>query len=102
MVQAHNITKQTDSKGRVVLGRAFANKTVLIEERENEVIIRLARVIPESEAWLYENTDARDALRRGLDQARAGDFVQGPDLSAAKELADQIEDEPRSKSEGDD
>lgn len=92
MVQASHNTKQTDSKGRVVLGRAFANKTVLIEERENEVIIRLARVIPESEAWLYENKDALDVVRRGLDQARSGDFVQGPDLGAAKDLADQIDD----------
>lgn len=33
-------------------------------------MIRLARVIPEREAWLYENGAALDAIRRALKQAR--------------------------------
>jgi hypothetical protein len=46
--------RNVDSKGRLTLGEAFANRTVLVEERgEGEVLIRLARVIPEREAWLY-------------------------------------------------
>lgn len=93
MVQASHTTKQTDSKGRVTLGPAFANKTVLIEQRDDVITIRLGRVIPESEAWLYENKAARDLLRRGLEQAQGHDFVQGPDLAGAQRLADGIEDE---------
>ncbi len=85
-------TKQADSKGRVTLGGTFANRTVIVERRGDEVILRLARVIPEREAWLYENERARDAVRRGLKQARAGKFAEHkPDLDAARKLADQLE-----------
>ena len=87
------ITKQADSKGRVTLGKAFANKIVLIEKRGNRVIVRPGRVIPENEAWLYENEVALNAVRRGLNQARKGTFAKAPDLKAARKLADKIREE---------
>jgi hypothetical protein len=84
--------KRADSKGRVTLGQDFANRTVLVEPIEDGVVIRPARVIPESESWLYTNKSALASLRRGLSQAKAGQFsTSPPDLSAAKELADQLE-----------
>ena len=43
-------TKNTDAKGRLTLGEAFANRTVLVERRGDELIVKLARVIPENEA----------------------------------------------------
>ena len=86
--------KSTDSKGRVTLGGHFANRAVIVEQRsDDEVIIRLARVIPEREAWLYENSKAMASLRRGLDQARKGKVTKNPpDLKAAAKLAEQLED----------
>ncbi|MGP0070214.1 MAG: DUF1778 domain-containing protein [Isosphaeraceae bacterium] len=43
-------TRSTDAKGRVILPKAFANATVIIEQvSENELRIRRARVIPEDE-----------------------------------------------------
>jgi hypothetical protein len=86
--------KSTDSKGRVSLGGHFANRAVIVEQRgEGEVIVRLARVIPEREAWLYENPKALAAVRRGLDQARKGNVAKkSPDLKAAAKLAAQLED----------
>lgn len=52
-----------------------------------------ARIIPEREAWLYENEEAREAVRRGLAQARAGRFSQSPpDLKADRELVEDLED----------
>ena len=86
--------KSTDSKGRVTLGGHFANRAVIVEHRsEDEVIVRLARVIPEREEWLYKNPQALSSVRRGLDQARKGDVTKNPpDLKAAAKLAKQLED----------
>lgn len=86
-------TKQTDAKGRLTLGDAFANRTVIVEHHGDEVVIKLARVIPEREAWLYANGDALNSVRRGLAQARDGKVTRkGPDLAAAAALAEQLED----------
>ena len=79
-------TRNADNKGRLTLGDRFANQTVLVEDRGDELIIRLARVIPASEAWLYENDEALAMVRRGLKQARAGKRAKPPNLAAAKRL----------------
>ena len=86
--------KNTDSKGRVTLGGRFANRAVIIEHRsDDEVVVRLARVIPEGEAWLYENPKALASVRRGLDQACKGIVAKkSPSLKAAGKLAGQLED----------
>ena len=88
------VTKNVDSKGRLTLGEAFANHTVLVESHgEGEVLVRLARVIPAREAWLYANKAALASVRRGLEQAAEGQFTTGPDLKAAATLAEQLQDE---------
>lgn len=84
------LTKHVDSKGRLTLGESFANATVIVESREDVVVITRARVIPEREAWLYENKAALASVRRGLQQAAERRFVPGPDLGAAAELAERI------------
>jgi hypothetical protein len=91
---AHALTKQADSKGRITLGEAFKNRTVLVEQHGDEIRLRLARVIPEAEAWLYENEKALNSVRRGLKQAKAGKFAKNsPDLDAAETFADQLQDD---------
>ena len=86
--------KNTDSKGRVTLGGRFANRAVIVEHRsDDEVIVRLARVIPEREVWLYKNPKALASVRRGLDQARKRKVAKRPpDLKAAAKFAEQLED----------
>lgn len=93
MVRNTPTPRNTDSKGRISLGEAFANRTMLVEHRDDEIILRPARVIPEREAWLYENPKALDSVRRGLKQAASKTFVKGPDLAAAAKLSDQLQDE---------
>jgi hypothetical protein len=94
MVARQTVTKNTDSKGRITLGESFANRTMLIETRGDEIVLRLARVIPERESWLYENTDALASVRQGLKEAKSRTFAKkGPDLRAAASLADQLRDE---------
>ena len=87
------ITKLVDSKGRITLGKSFANKVVIIKDLGDEVFIRLGRVIPESESWLYESKEALTMVREGLSQAQNNEFASGPDLSAAQHLADQLKDD---------
>jgi len=86
--------KDIDSKGRVTLGASFANRTVIVEEREGEIVLKLARLIPERESWLYENDVALGSVRRGLNEAKRGKFAKkGPDLKAAAELAESLQDD---------
>lgn len=86
--------KTADSKGRVTLGRRFANKPVIIDPiSDTEVKVSLARVIPEREMWLYQNPEARELLFRGLEQARAGQFAESPpDLEADAAWIEELED----------
>lgn len=85
--------QQTDSKGRLTLGKAFANCTLIVEERGHEIVLQRARVLPESEAWLYEDLAALAAVRRGLKQATQRRLSDGPNLDEAAKLADGPEDE---------
>lgn len=94
MTRSRVSSKQADSKGRVTLGRHFANKVVLVEERDGGVFVQLGRVIPERESWLYENERALGSVRKGLEQARSRQFADAPDLAAARKLADRIPQDP--------
>jgi hypothetical protein len=48
------INKNTDSKGRVTLGARLASRTVIIQEiSDTELLVQLARVIPENALGLY-------------------------------------------------
>ena len=66
-------TKIADSKGRVALGPRFANQTVIVEEVDpTEVPITITAVVPQRELWLHQNPAAKEAVLRGLVQARLG------------------------------
>ena len=72
-------TKTVDSKGRVALGRDFANRPVIIERvGPNEIRIIKARVIPEDESWLWENEEAMGMVNRGIKQAKDHEFSECP------------------------
>ena len=88
------ITKTTDDKGRVTLGKGFANKTVTIRENDStEVVVTLVRTIPEREAWLFENPVAKEQVATGLQQAKARQFsASPPDLDADAAFADRLEE----------
>ncbi|MGD0783693.1 MAG: hypothetical protein ABSA30_12620 [Candidatus Aminicenantales bacterium] len=77
-------SKTADSKGRVALGKAFANSPVMIERiSPTEVRIVKARVIPDSEGWLWDNQKALGMVKRGLRQAKDREFAENPpDLDA--------------------
>jgi hypothetical protein len=86
--------KTFDGKGRLTLGRKFAGRTVQVEkEDETAVVLKFCRMVPEREAWLWENDTAKGLVDRGLQQARDGELDDGPDLAAAFRFADSIPDE---------
>jgi hypothetical protein len=87
-------TKTADSRGRINLGKEFANKTFLLTKSgETEMKLELAAVIPERELWLYRNPEAKALLEIGLGQAKKGKFsTSPPDLDADQALVDQLED----------
>jgi len=95
MAHPTGVTKNADAKGRVTLGNAFANRTVIVEHLSaHEVRVILARVIPEREAWLYQNPKALSAVRRGLTEAREGKFAGNPpDLKSDSKFTSSIPDE---------
>jgi hypothetical protein len=77
-------TKTLDKKGRIALGAKYANATVIVDDSdETRIVITPAKVIPSHEAWLYQNKEALVTVLKGLDQARKGELVEGPQLSAS-------------------
>ena len=54
------------SNGQISLGKQYAGRQVLVEEREPGVwLIRTATVIPDNERWLHE-PDVSDRLAQAL------------------------------------
>jgi hypothetical protein len=65
-----------DQKGRLCLGRCYANRPVLVKRMsETEINLKFVRV-PASEAWLYQNPKALKSIKAGLAQARARRFAK--------------------------
>jgi hypothetical protein len=73
--------KVIGANGQISLGKQFAGRQVLLEERELGVwTVRLAVVIPENEMWLHQPQTASD-LRRALDWAQ-NNPAQASDVDA--------------------
>ena len=85
--------KTIDGKGRLTLGREFAGRTVQVEEDGGNLVVKPCRVVPDREAWLWENATAKAMVDRGLQQARTGELDDGPDLAAALSFADTLPEE---------
>lgn len=63
--------KVVGSSGQISLGKEYAGRQVLIEEREPGVwLVRTALVIPENEAWLHA-PQAQSDLKEALAWAQA-------------------------------
>ena len=61
--------KVVGSNGQISLGKVFAGRQILVEEKEPAVwLIRTAMVVPDNELWLHQ-PQAREDLQRALDWA---------------------------------
>lgn len=76
-------TRTVDARGRLTLGPRYANRLVIVRASEDGALeIIPAEAIPAREAWLHKNAKARQAVREGIEEARAGRFAKAPKLRA--------------------
>lgn len=63
--------KTVGANGQISFGKKYAGRHVLVEEQSEGVwLVRTAKVIPDSEAWVHETKAARDleaAMRWAVD-----------------------------------
>ena len=74
--------KHVDTKGRITLGRNYANRVVIVNQnKDGELFIKPAEVIPAREVWLHKNKAALSSLEKGIEEARQGKFAKDkPDI----------------------
>ncbi len=82
--------KTIDDRGRLSIGREYAGRIVQVEADGDAIVVRLCRVVPEREAWLWESESAKEMVDRGLQQAREHRLGDGPDLAAAFAFAESL------------
>jgi hypothetical protein len=77
--------KVVGSNGQISLGKEFAGRQVIVEEREPGVwVIRTVTVIPDDELWLYQ-AKSREDLQRALAWAQSKAPTESdPDATLAK------------------
>lgn len=88
-------TKTADSRGRISLGKEFANKTFVFEKTgDKEMKLELAAVIPERELWLYKNPKARDTVLEAVERLKKGQFaVSPPNVDEEEPWMEELEDQ---------
>lgn len=70
-VTAQTSVKVIGANGQISLGKQFAGRQVLVEEREPGVwLVRTATVVPDNERWLHSPQTATD-LQSALTWAQA-------------------------------
>jgi hypothetical protein len=91
LLTSHTSVKVIGANGQISLGKQFAGRQVLVEEREPGVwMVRTATVVPDNERWLHEPqaaTDLRSALDFAVSQPANGDTTD----AVMKRLSDGIE-----------
>lgn len=88
---SHSSVKVVGANGQISLGKQFAGRQVLVEEREPGVwMVRTATVIPDNERWLHEPKAAAD-LRTALTWAVANPATDSNTDDLMKQLSDGIE-----------
>ena len=88
---SNSSVKVVGSNGQISLGKQFAGRQVLIEEREPGVwLVRTATVIPDNERWLHEPQTAAD-LRCAITWAVSNPATDNNADAVMKQLSDGIE-----------
>jgi hypothetical protein len=78
--------KVVGASGQISLGKKYAGKTVLVEEVEEGVwLVKVARVIPESELWMHAEPE-----KSRVDKAIAFAEKNPPKESDLEELSGRI------------
>ena len=79
-------SSRADSRGRLTLGTVAKNKDYRIMLNDlGQILLDPIATIPEKEIWLWRNQSALESLKRGLEEAEAGETH---DLGSFAEYAD--------------
>jgi hypothetical protein len=79
--------KVIGANGQISLGKQFAGRQVLVEEREPGVwLVRSATVVPDNESWLHQPKAAK-ALQKALSWAQNNDPSDSSVGAVLKKLA---------------
>lgn len=66
--------RKVDSAGRIGIGREFTDKLFAIQPQPNgDILLSPVVVRHEREAWLYDNPEAMEMVKRGLAESAAGE-----------------------------
>lgn len=61
-----------------MLGLDFKNTMVMVEERKDQVVLKIAKPVAAHEEWLKANPKAMARVKRGLAEAKKGRFSKTP------------------------
>lgn len=87
-VATKTAVKVVGANGQISLGKEFAGRQVLVEEKEPGVwLVRTATVIPDNEAWLHR-PPAREDLQRALAWAQRNPPRESDIEATRKKLED--------------
>ncbi|MGX7005617.1 hypothetical protein [Caballeronia sp. KNU42] len=87
--------KVVGASGQISLGKEYAGRQVLVEEREPGVwLVRTALVIPENEAWMHAAT-AQEDLQEAFAWAQANPAQESSPDTIFKELGNAEEKRSR-------
>ena len=79
--------KVVGANGQISLGKQFAGRQVLVEEREPGVwLVRSATVVPDNESWLHQPKSAKD-LQQALSWAQNNNPSDSSVATVLKKLA---------------
>jgi hypothetical protein len=71
--------KTADSRGRINLGKEFANKVFIFEKTgETEMKLVPATVIPDKELWFYRDPEVQKTVFEAIERVKAGEFAEAP------------------------
>lgn len=91
ILEAKGSVKVVGNNGQISLGKEFAGRQVLVEEKEPGVwLIRTAKVIPDNELWLHEPVAKAD-LKQALEWAQ----MNPPRESKLDAISGKLSDEPK-------
>ncbi len=93
----HKTVRQTDSAGRIIIGKEFRDKPFAVQlQPDGNILLSPVVVRHEREAWLYENPEAMASVLRGLDQSARG---EGRSLGSFAEYAVEPDEDDEEQSD---
>jgi hypothetical protein len=83
---------EPDNRGRLTIGGITKGKCYRVQVNDaGQILLDPVVAVPERELWLWQNSEARASVQRGLEQAGAGEVH---DLGSFAQYAEmEIEDE---------